>query len=249
MDFYYNKALNAKENDLIFWLSPSDGNSPYTEARINVARVRNLYGLKVLECYGIPSKLSPEEVLKIANYFLQMSEEKTVLKPDDLRKISILWPGLKDEDVWKMFQNTAPLDSNAWELIAKGIPRKIKREVYKIALPVAEEMSNALENAKKERDFVVIGAKGEKYMAKRGWKIDKYQCEGLLNSDLLNNTIKIDAFGNFRKVNSLGEKKAQYVKKCPFCDKKYEKVLEPGHVCDGKNEDGSTCGKIFEGIC
>src|SRR5258706_1317659 len=65
MDFYYNKALNAKENDLIFWLSPSDGNSPYTEARINVARVRNLYGLKVLECYGIPSKLSPEEVLKI----------------------------------------------------------------------------------------------------------------------------------------------------------------------------------------
>lgn len=202
IDFYYNKALNAKEGDLIFWFSPSKGNSPYTEARINVAKVRSLCGLKVLECYGIPSELPPDEILSLANYFRAMSEEPSICGADDLRKISILWPSIKNEDIWKIFQNTVQLDSNAWEAIAYGSPRKIKREAYKVALPIAAQMSKSLEKARIERDFVVIGAAAEIQMQRKGWKINKRQCEGFLNTDLLTNNITIDALGNFRRTSS-----------------------------------------------
>lgn len=239
LDFYYEKTRNAKEGDLIFWISPSGGNSPYVESRINVAKIRSLYGLKVLECYGIPSKLNPDEILSLANYFQIMSEVVLSETPEDLRKTSILWPGIKNEDVWKLLQGSAPLDSDAWEEVAKGTPRKIKREAYKAALPVAKQMAEDLKFAKKEIDFVKIGAWGERLMYQQGWRINKYQCPGSLNSDILTSNFIIDAIGNFRMVDygetKKGEKWDYHKGECidPECKHKGTEVwIGPCDICE-----------------
>jgi hypothetical protein len=243
-DFYYNKALNAKPGDFIFWFSPSEGNSPYKEARINVAKVRTLFGLKVLECYGIPSKISPQEILEIANYFQIMSEDKVSSDPEELRELAILWPTIVGENTWEIFEKAVKLDSNAWETIKTGKSRKVKNEAYKAALPAAKRLNEDLKKAQAPFDFIKAGARAEMHMIQNGFNINSEGCPGVFNSELLQKSMAvlgIDALGNYRKTTFSGEKKSKYVKKCPYCDATIEKIIEPGYKC--------SCGQVFEGVC
>lgn len=243
-DFYYHQAQKAEEGDLLFWFSPSHGKSNYKEARITVAKVRTLFGMKVLECYGIPTKLAPHELLGVANYFRAMAEESPILDPENLREICLLYPALKDQAVWQELAANIPLDSPAWREIAAGSPRQIKRQAYKEALPIAKKMDARLKSARTVRDFVVIGAMAEMMMAQKGWKINSYQCEGSLNSSLLNTTPNtsyvIDAMGNMRQVTS-GEKQILKCVECPFCHKTVDAEIYGGEIhCPDKPKG---CGK------
>ncbi|HWA52301.1 MAG TPA: hypothetical protein VG895_04560 [Patescibacteria group bacterium] len=232
IDFYYQKAKQAKENEFIISFSPSGGNSPYKESRINIAKVRHLLGMKVLECYGIPSKLSPQDLLLLADKLLIKEGKDLIFNPDDLRQAAFLTSNLDFLD----------LDSKALEEIKKGAPRKIKSRAVWDALPIAKQMSIELEFAVHERDYIRSGAAAERLMQEKGWKINTYACPGSLNQELefrFGNYV-MDGMGNFRQAN-LGEKKAKYVKECPYCHKVIEKKIEPGYQC--------SCGQVFEGVC
>lgn len=232
LDFYYDKAAKAKEGDVIIWFSPSGGDSPYIESRVNVAKVRTLYGLKILECYGIPSKLSREEILGLANYFTKMLEEPSISDPERLREIAIHWPTVPGQDVWNKFQESVRLDSNAWLAIASHSPRKIKREAYKVALPIARRMSSEVENAITEREFIVIGARAEKHMIESGWSINKLECPGIFNSDLLIFGLIKDPLGNYRKIFPREKDFEEIIEciNCPFCKQTVRAGIKSGRI-------------------
>jgi hypothetical protein len=187
--------------------SPPGGTSNYKEGRVNVGyRSSN----NEMEFYGIPTHLMPEAILAksialSAFSDLSLSEVKN---PDDLRGISIpiLLPETETSP-WEFLEEMLPLDSDAWKYIKERRPWLIKSRALEDALMAAPNMVKMISLARVERDFIVAGAYGERFMEQSGWKLNNKSCPGKSNSELLNNTATkgdfvTDAFGNVREVTS-----------------------------------------------
>ncbi|MEK7525938.1 MAG: hypothetical protein AAB546_00465 [Patescibacteria group bacterium] len=222
IDFYYNKGQLAKPGDVIYWFSPEKGDSLYKEARINVAEVVELYGLKILKCYGIPLQTLPKDVLKLVEHTEELREKAFIFEPQN--------PFLKNSDWWLVIKN--------------GVPKKMKSEAIKAALVVAKEMAEMVEEASGDSDFVSIGAYGEKYMLSQGWFVNKIACPGVFNLDILARrgllSVAVDGFGNYRKTD------VEVYFDCPNCEGKIPsgRGITTCPYCNAKKDDyKSDCSR------
>ncbi len=229
---FYDYLLKSPGN-LIFSLSPTGGPGKYLEARVNVGYRKNE---EEIEFYGIPSHMHSDALV---NYAARLSEWNIqpflINSPEDLRQISIPIQVPIGINPWEFLDEVAPLDSDAWRAIAKGLPWKIKEKAEIDALPIAREMSFRLISARSEIDHVQIGAWGERSMENLGWKLKASACPGLFNQQIMSmNELAIssftkDSFGNFRLT------KWEYHKgKCvnPNCNQKGETVdVGPCSIC------------------
>lgn len=199
---FWEHMVDADIGSVAMTISPSGGTSPYKDARINI-------GLKIsedcVEFYGIVTELSPARLLSLYNRLSKFSETNTNLySPEELREVALLLNIPNQESPWDFLEEMLPLDSNVWQSIKKGLPWKIKKELSQETRAITQEMSKRLDSARSERQFISIGAWGERMMQEKGMQLLGKSCPGATNTDLLNLSNSppslIDVFGNTREV-------------------------------------------------
>ncbi|GEM_PF-3271260 len=245
--------LEEPEDTLVAWVSPPGGEFKYDGATFEIGRIRKILGIKVLQTYGIPLKNVTGEYCE--KLFLMLEEfsskpSQNINSTEDLRdKISVLKiPGHWIDSLGKVF----PELSEVFTKIKSGEVHRVKMKAIKDAKEVVD---NAFDGWKMPKEnLIYAGARIEMGMQGRGWNLSGGRC-GILNSDQLAMQ-NIAMFGMIGIKGEVGEKKAKYVKECPFCHTQYNCFLEPGFVCTGKikdekDEDGDEkeCGQVFEGVC
>lgn len=195
------EAVVKNKNAAVISLSPSGGDSPYEEGRVNTA-FRN--GDDV-EFYGIASHLTREQCMQYAWRLREFSQVSAPFKsPDDLREIAFILMVPDGQSPKEFLRDNFPLDSDVWQEILEGKPWEIKEIAIKDARETVKEVLPSLAGARSQRDFIVAGARMERMMAERGWELSKLACPGIFNSELLRMLglpqIK-DAFGNVRETS------------------------------------------------
>lgn len=233
---FYRYLLDNSPGSLVLNVSPPGGISPYKEARINV-------GYKETDediiFYGIPSRLTPEECRQLALRTIKLSfVDFKIDTPEDLRDKAIPIIAHQENDPWLFLKYKLPLDSDAWDTIISGLPWKLKSEATILAKKAAFHMGHMIQHASSNRDFILVGAYGERYMEERGWKIDHLGCPGSTNTQLLSEgSYTKDVYGNARATIS-GEGK--FVHNCGNCGAPIFSVISAGYVC-------SRCGGTYKG--
>lgn len=238
--------LDEPENTVVAWISPPEGEFDYKEGRFEIGRVRTLLGIKVLQSYGIPLKdIKPEYCERL---FLMLEEfsakpPHNINSPEDLRDKIISFIPPNNSNWLNFLKEVFPELS---EIITKIQTGEVLHIHLKALKDAKAEVSKAFKGEKTPKgNLIYIGAQIERGMERRGWNLSGGTC-GYLNSDLLSLQNK-GMFGMVKMTSS--ERRGKYVKKCPFCRAKIEKIIEPGYVCQGNKETGKSCGKTFEGIC
>lgn len=223
---------------LVAWISPPGGEFDYKEGRFEIGRVRELLGIKILQCYGIPMKeVTPDYCESLFLMLEEFSDKSSqnINSPDDLRdKISIF--NSADNSFWLDFLSHAlPEMSEIFAKIKDGEVHHLKMKAIKDA---KEEIKKEFEDVEiSKKNLISTGARIEWGMQSRGWDLSGGGC-GYLNSDLIGMQ-NVGFFGTTLFFGS--EARPMFVKKCPYCDKEYNKILLPGFKCN--------CGQIFKGIC
>jgi len=177
-DSFYEILVNSRIGGLCISISPSGGPANYNEARINVGLRLNE---ECIEFYGIPSRISPQELLNLAKKAFNL----TIENPEDLREIAIPIKIPQEISPWEFLKQIFPLDSDAWTSISQGIPWQIKEVASKDAERVAKFVGTLLPSASSEEDFIRIGAIAERQMQESGWRLNQSACPGLFNFQLL----------------------------------------------------------------
>ncbi len=200
---FYSHLINGYP--LVVSVSAPGGISPYKEGRVNVGYRKSH---DEIEFYGIPTQLSPETLLAKSILLSEFSDISLlgIDSPDTLRGIAIPILIPPDEiSPWDFLEEMFPLDSEAWKRIKEGKPWPIKEKARKDALSITPNMVDLIRTARTQRDFLIIGAIGERGMERQGWKLNYSSCPGKSNSELLNTTVDgraftIDVFGNIREI-------------------------------------------------
>ena len=241
---FYDHLLRNTGNFAIS-LSPAGGPARYLEARVNVGYRKNE---EEIEFYGIPSHMHPDALV---NYATRLSEWNTlplsITDPENLRELAIPIHLPEGRNPWGFLAEVAPLDSDAWTAIAKGLPWQIKQRAEIDAQPIAPEMSQRLIYPRVESEFVNIGAWGENSMENLGWQLKASACPGLFNSQINRSSNSnfgfiTDSFGNLREVpTDQADQDGSLTFNCDTCgaaNKRSYGGRKP--FCDG-------CGKKFGG--
>lgn len=205
---FYNNII--KGYLIVLSFSSPYGISPYKEGRINVGYKKSD---DEIEFYGIPTKLSPEEILQRSIFISEFSDIslRDIQNSDQLRGISLpINLPLNENPPWDFLEEMLPLDSDAWNYIKQGKPWLIKKNALLDANTIAPKMVHMIYQARSEYDFVSAGAYGEHQMELRGWELNGKGCPGKSNSELLGNSIQngtfaIDSFGNLRETETTWE--------------------------------------------
>jgi len=236
INFYNYLAENP--NSIVLAASPSEGISPYKEARINIGARKG----DEIEFYGIPTKLSPNRLLDFVARVSEFSDAKIPSNPDFLRTTIIpIHQPRGEKNIWDFLQKIAPLDSSAWQYIKKGIPWKEKEMVLSDAHRPAQYIHQNIKNANNSYDFIRIGAHAERMMMRTGREFNIATCAGKFNFEIFasnqNSQIiyAVDVFGNLRPTETFD---------CPRCEGKIpsgQGITICPH-CGARKEDyGTTC--------
>lgn len=234
---FYRYLLENPPGSLVLNISPSEGISPYKEARINI-------GFKETDedivFYGIPSRLTPEDCKQLALKAIKLSFVSFQINtPDDLRDKAVPITAHGGNNPWLFLKYNLPLDSKAWDIIISGLPWKLKSDAVVLAQKAAFHMSHMILKASSNRDFVLAGAYGERYMEERGWKINHAGCPGSTNTQLLSDgTYTKDVYGSVRTVGNSGEGK--FVHNCGNCGAPIYANISAGYICP-------RCKGIYKG--
>ena len=242
---FYDQLL-ANTGNLVISLSPSGGPAKYLEARVNVGYRKNE---EEIEFYGIPSHMHPDALV---NYAARLSEWNTlplsITDPENLRELAIPIHLPEGRKPWEFLNEVAPLDSDAWNVIAQGTPWQIKERAEIDAQPIAQEMLKRLIYARVESDFVQIGAWGERKMQASGWKLKASACPGLFNSQIStfsNNSgfdYLVDGFGNLREISTdQADQDGSLTFNCDSCGAANKRPY------GGRKPSCGGCGKKFGG--
>lgn len=234
---FYRYLLENPPGSLVLNISPSEGISPYKEARINVGYRETDENIIF---YGIPSKLTPEKCRQLALKAIKLSfVDFKIDSPDDLRDKAIPITVRQEKDPWLFLKYNLPLDSDAWNAIILGIPWKLKSEAIVLAGKAAFYMGPMIHHASSGRDYILAGAYGERYMEERGWKINHTGCSGATNTQLLSDgAYTNDVYGNTRAVDNSGEGK--FVHRCGNCGAPIFAIISSGYIC-------SSCRGVYRG--
>lgn len=242
-----NALINEQVDTICAWISPPEGEFDYKEGRLEIGRIRKILGIKIIQSYGIPlKKVTPEYCESL---FLKLEEFSTkpsqnINSPEDLRnKISIF--NTPDGNSWIDFLIIVfPELKDNLNKIKNGKVHRLKMKAIEDArIEVKKEFQS---DVIPKGNLTNIGARIERGMIKRGWSLEGRIC-GFLNMDF--EILNSGFFGMAKIKNERNERKAKFVKNCPFCGKEYNCVLKPGFVCKGKTSEGEDCKKVFEGAC
>jgi hypothetical protein len=225
---FYSYLVDGDVSTLVVSLSPSGGDSPYLEGRINVAMKIDD---ETIDFYGIVTFLPRADLFNRALALSEFAHScDTFSSPDDLRTMAftIQVPDKERTRPWDFLGQTLRLDSDAFDAIEKGTPWELKEQALSDASPVAEVFAIAVENAVTHYDFIRAGATAERQMQYAGWTFNEIGCPGKFNTELLNqNSIfgyTKDAFGNARKTWEY------HSGECVYCKRHKDKV-GPCGIC------------------
>lgn len=239
--------IDEPAGTLVAWISPPGGEFDYEQGRFEIARVRELLGLKILQSYGISLKNVTPQYCQNLFWFLEEFSNKqsqNIISPEDLRdKISIF--NSPDNSSWFTFlQQALPELSPIFEKIINGEVHRIKLKAIKDAKEITSRAIS--DKIVSKEDLVILGAQIERGMEEKGWNLESGVC-GLLNGDLLKLRRQIlqnrGMFGTVQLVKKATERNYEYhMDHCVICDpdEKHDmKLCGPCKICE-------DCEKKFD---
>lgn len=233
---------------IIIWISPPDKKLGYSEGRMVVGIGREKDELKIVENYGICIDFSSETCLLLGEQLLQFSENKKYSRidsVDQLRATPIFMNPPKGIEPLDFIAQFIPFP-DVWEKIKSGEARALKEQALKDARAIAQRIMPKVIRGANQWDYIVAGAQAEQWMAKVGWVMRANSGCGFLNTELLSSIVSVFSHSHLH-LNNQGElvlKKSEagvFVKKCPFCGRDINKVIQPGYKC--------ACGQTYSGVC
>lgn len=206
----------AKKCDYVFWFSPPEGRSEYTEGRLEVGRVISRQNGIKLDCRGIPVLTGGQKMLEMARsiYAEGGVSEGFVDGVEDLREQAI-GINLEGEDIWDFCERTLGMEE-VWEVIRKGEDVEMTNRVTGLTGEVVEIIRRKL-GVIDEDNSVLAGAMFERMMAVRGYQVSAGN-HGSLNS-LAPGGVFDSVFneGKRTRIDSMGNKETY----CKLCHKWY----------------------------
>jgi hypothetical protein len=177
--------INKPEGTLLVWISPPGGEFNYEEGRFEIARIRNILGIKVLQSYGIPlQNVSPEYCEKLFLMLEEFSSDpaQNINSPEDLRNKIVTFSS-PDGSNWLNFLPTVfPELKPIFTKIKNGETHHLKMKAIKDSKKVVKKSLET--KTYQNRDLIELGAGIERQMQSLGWNLKGRGC-GVLNSDLL----------------------------------------------------------------
>ncbi len=222
--------IEQPEGTAVVWLSPpAEG---YPEGRISIGKIVWENNVKEMHCYGIAAKFSKEKFLHLADEF--GNDDKVNL--EKLRSQVFLLSSNDYEDPWQVLKIKLPLGKIWIEIETKRA--ELRKEKYQRD---AEIVVKSIPDYMWSMSRIRMGAYLERGMERMGHRINtvKSGCGGL-NRDLISSS-PMRVLNSPHGVVSTEKSDGVYVKECPYCHKKINKLIHPGYQCE--------CGKVFKGIC
>jgi len=227
--------LNEPVGTVTLWISPPGGPANYQEGRLVLGVCCFVDGVKTVQSFGIPYAKSADDCFKLGCVLADYSyHQYELLNAESLRfQTFIIHPDfLENRDVFSFLKEKISDLIDTWDFIEAERFVETKMAALRDAQRVFEKISKL-----QFFDPIVFGALAEQEMYKFGWSMNQSAC-GLTNNEL------VDKYYQYSHTN-LNQTplvtKEQYVKKCPYCNKEYNKILKPGFKCD--------CGQVFLGVC
>lgn len=241
---------NDSENDIVAWILPPNETLGYPEGRMVIGfSHQSKNGLTVVEKYGLVTRNSLEESLSLGNQLFSISNSpnlSTINSAEVLRGHPFFIRPPEGIDPLEFLSQHLPLPNDTWENIKSGRAKALGERVYKFAQEATEEHFDSLQQTQSQAGFINIGALMEEEMMRlAGWKPRVGSGCGTLNSEV--SASWGTSFIHFQhRLNLQGEttyktESSTFVKKCPYCEKTINQVIEPGYRC--------SCGQVFTGSC
>ncbi len=222
--------VDEKEATAVVWLSPPNEN--YPEGRITIGKIAWENNVKTMECYGLPVNFSKEIFIQISQKISPGNEYS--LK--NLRSQVYIFSSEVYLDPWQEIKKKLPL-GQVWSAIEKKQAELRKEEILRDTRLVADSVSAHLWSSHP----IKLGAYLECEMERMGYRINavKSGCGGL-NKDLFSLS-PMRVLNSPHGMVSTEKNKGVYVKECPYCGRKINKIIHPGYTCQ--------CGHTYKGVC
>lgn len=213
----------------IVWLSPP--NKTYSEGRITLGRISWQNNQKIMQCYGLAVNFTKKDFINLSQKLSQFDQPSPEI---NLRSRVFVLPS-ESFNSWLFIKEVLPLGA-IWQSIETKQAEIKKDKVIRDAKMVVSSMPVHLVC----QNPISRGAYLERGMEALGHQLSGSSC-GLLNKDLVSLSPRRLLNSPHRLVSPESNKKGVYVKECPYCHKKINKIIFPGYKCQ--------CGKAYQGVC
>jgi len=228
------------EDGFLLWISPSS--RQYPESRFVVYQLFfGADGKKALKIWSICERNSADECLEIANKLQVFSTNAGVQfrNPEKLRAEVMVFKAIGSLS-WDRFLARFFGSPEIWQAIASGQAEAMKQRTLVEAEEVVAKYFKAMQAGGNGLSQLQLGAAIESEMEKRlGIFWQRVGSCGWSNQAILEWMNKGKGV-----LTALAEKAegGRYVKKCPYCHFKIEKVINSGYRCP-------KCGRVYSGRC